>query len=283
MYGIRIFWEDGKILNEIRILSIGSENRILELNKIYCGDCLDVMKNIDDNSVDLTVTSPPYDKLRTYKGYVFNFEETANELFRITKHGGVVVWVVGDATVKGSETGTSFKQALYFKEIGFNLHDTMIWKKPNPVPQFPSIKRYTNDFEYMFVFTKGQPKTFNHLMTNCKTAGRKQNRNTHSAFSEQSADRPRDVITTTKETKRLTNTWEISVGGKNKEHPAIFPEKLAENHILSWSNEWDVVLDPMCGSGTTLKMAKLNNRNFIGCDTSQEYCDISQKRVDLCQ
>src|SRR5690554_2227041 len=191
------------------------------------------MRTFPEGVIDLTVTSPPYDNLRTYKGYEFNFEEIAKELYRVTKNGGVVVWVVADATVKGSETGTSFRQALYFKGSGFNLHDTMIWRKSNPVPQFPTIKRYTNDFEYMFVFSKGQPNTFNPLETRCKTAGRKVNRNTMSAFAEQSADRPRDVVTITKNKKRLSNTWEIGVGSSNKEHPAIFPEKLAENHIVS--------------------------------------------------
>jgi len=251
----------------------------MEINKIYNENCLETMAMMPDGFIDLTVTSPPYDNLRTYNGYSFDFEAVAKELFRVTKQGGVVVWVVGDATVKGSETGTSFRQALYFKEIGFNLHDTMIWHKPNPVPQFPSIKRYTNDFEYMFVFTKGQPKTFNPLMTNCKTAGRKLNRNTHSAFSEQSADRPRDVITTTKETKRLTNTWEIGVGSKNKKHPAIFPEQLANDHIISWSNEGDLVYDPFMGSGTTAKMALVNKRNWIGSEISEEYCKIIERRI----
>jgi len=251
----------------------------MKTNVCYLGDCLEVMKGIEDKSINLTVTSPPYDNLRTYNGYTFNFEEIAKELYRITKDGGVVVWVVGDATIKGSETGTSFKQALYFKEIGFNLHDTMIWRKTNPVPQFPTIPRYTNDFEYMFILSKGKIKTFNCLTTKTKTAGKSINRNTKSAFSEQSADRPRDVITITKETKRLSNTWEIGVGSKNKEHPAIFPEKLAEDHILSWSNEGDTVLDPMAGSGTTLKMAKKNNRNYIGIEISKEYCEVIKERV----
>jgi DNA modification methylase len=251
----------------------------VKLNHIYHGDCVDVMRTFPEGVIDLTVTSPPYDNLRTYNGYTFNFEEIAKELYRVTKDGGVVVWVVGDATIKGSETGTSFRQALYFKEIGFNLHDTMIWRKPNPVPQFPTIKRYTNDFEYMFVFSKGQPNTFNPLETRCKAAGRKVNRNTNSAFAEQSADRPRDVVTITKNKKRLSNTWEIGVSGRNKDHPAIFPEKLAEDHILSWSNPSDIVLDPMCGSGTTCKMAKLNGRNYIGIDIAEEYVELARRRV----
>ena len=251
----------------------------MKTNVCYQGDCLEVMKTFGDKSIDLTVTSPPYDNLRTYKGYTFNFQEIAKELYRITKDGGLVVWVVGDQTVKGSETGTSFKQALYFKEIGFNLHDTMIWRKTTPVPQFRT-KRYTNCFEYMFVFSKGQPKICNYLETNCKTAGNKKNRNNKGAFSQNSADRPREEITTTKEMKILDNVWEYPVGSKKDlGHPAIFPEKLAEDHIISWSNEGDIVFDPMAGSGTTLKMAKLNNRQFIGCEISEEYCEIIKERV----
>ena len=125
------------------------------------GDCLEVLKTIPDKTIDLTVTSPPYDNLRTYNGYSFNFDGIAQELYRVTKDGGVVVWVVGDATINGSETGTSFKQALYFKEIGFNLHDTMIYQKGSFAPTFPKTKRYQNCFEYMFILSKGNPKTFN--------------------------------------------------------------------------------------------------------------------------
>ena len=251
----------------------------LEMNKCYNENCLDTMARMPNNFIDLTVTSPPYDNLRAYNGYSFDFEAVAKELYRVTKEGGVVVWIVGDATIKGSETGTSFRQALYFKDIGFNIHDTMIWRKTNPVPQFPTIKRYTSDFEYMFILTKGQPKTFNAIETATKTAGRKINRNTRSAFSDQSADRPRDVITTTKATKRLTNTWDIGVGSRNKEHPAIFPEQLANDHIISWSNEGDLVYDPFMGSGTTGVACVNTGRNFIGIEKDEKYFDIAKERI----
>ena len=248
------------------------------------GDCLEKMKAIPDKSIDMVLTSPPYDNLRTYNGNLewgeHIWKPVIQELFRVVKDGGVVVWVVGDATIKGSETGTSFKQALYFKEVGFNLHDTMIWRKTNPVPQFVTIKRYTNDFEYMFIFSKNQPSTFNVLETKSKTAGKKINRNTHSAFASESADRPRDIVTTTKETKRLTNTWDIGVGSRNKDHPAIFPEKLAHDHIISWSNEGDIILDPFAGSGTVGKMAKQLNRNCILIENVSEYCKIAEKRIN---
>jgi DNA modification methylase len=244
------------------------------LNKVICGDCLEVMKDIPDKSIDLTVTSPPYDNLRDYNGYTFDFEGIAKELYRITKEGGVVVWVVGDATIKGSETGTSFKQALYFKEIGFNLHDTMIWRKPNPMPY---IKKdtYTPSFEYMFVLSKGKPKTFNLLREDCKYAGKILKTNTTNPESIRKPNQTKP----TKDTKIKSNVWDYVVAGTNYGHPAIFPEKLAEDHILTWSNEGDTILDPMAGSGTTLKMAKKNNRNYIGIEISPEYIDIINKRL----
>lgn len=242
------------------------------------------MKNIDDDSIDLTVTSPPYDKLREYNGYVFNFESIAKELFRVTKQGGVVVWIVGDATVKGSETGTSFKQALYFKEIGFNLHDTMIWEKQTFTATGSLKTRYASVFEYMFVLTKGKVKTFNPIKDRPTKGVRKKHGTVRQIDGSVKPQSSLGKIYSDKESQRF-NIWRINteVSNNNRFHPAQFPEQLANDHIISWSNESDIVFDPMCGSGTTLKMAKLNNRNFIGCDTSQEYCDISQKRVDLCQ
>ena len=241
-------------------------------NKIIQGDCLEVMKEIPDKSVDMVLTSPPYDNLRDYKGYSFNFEGIAKELYRIIKDGGVVVWVVGDATIKGSETGTSFRQALYFKEIGFNLHDTMIYAKQNPVPYHHN--RYNPQFEFMFVFSKGKPKIFNPIQENTK--GFKTGKYRYPDGSLKIANTP--II---KETKMLNNIWYYVVGGKGNNHPASFPEKLAEDHILSWSNEGDIILDPMAGSGTTLKMAKKNNRNYVGIETAPEYIEIINKRLSL--
>ena len=246
--------------------------------KLINGDCLEVMKTMPTNSVDLTVTSPPYDNLRDYNGYTFDFEGIAKELFRITKEGGVVVWVVGDATIKGSETGTSFKQALYFKEIGFNLHDTMIWNKGCFSAVGALVNRYAPVYEYMFILSKGYLKTFNPIKDR-KTihGGKKVNgtvRNkdgTMKSFSKE---------VTINEYGQRFNIWEQSPQRQRGGHPAPFPEKLAEDHILSWSNEGDTVLDPMCGSGTTLKMAKKNSRNFIGIDCSEEYCKIAQARIE---
>jgi site-specific DNA-methyltransferase (adenine-specific) len=240
------------------------------------------MKTLEEKSVDMVLTSPPYDNLRTYKGYTFNFEGIAKEIYRVLKDGGVCVWVVGDATIKGSETGTSFKQALYFKEIGFNLHDTMIYRKVNPVPL--THNRYEQEFEYMFVFSKGVPKTFNPIKEPCKYAGQKRNRKYTLTSREYSNEimRLRDEDEQTKSEKICGNIFEYQVGlkyGIANKHSAIFPEKLAEDHILSWSNEGDIILDPMAGSGTTLKMAKKNNRNYIGIEISPEYIEIINKRL----
>ena len=247
---------------------------MLEINKIHCGDCLELMPSIDDKTIDLTVTSPPYDNLRDYNGYIFDFEGIATELYRVTKDGGVVVWIVGDATIKGSETGTSFRQALYFKEIGFRLHDTMIWKKESFSNPFPN--RYHQVFEYMFIFTKGKNKTFNPIIDRT---------NKHQGEIVSSTVREADGSLNKRTPKKINeygkrfNVWEQTVHKQKGGHPAPFPERLANDHIISWSNEHDIVLDPMCGSGTTCKMAKLNNRNYIGIDISQEYVDIANKRL----
>lgn len=251
-------------------------------------DCLEGMKLLPDCNIDLTVTSPPYDNLRTYKGHSFDFEGVAKELFRITKQGGVVVWVVGDATIKGSETGTSFKQALYFMECGFNLHDTMIYKRHTPYP--PNV-RYWHSFEYMFVLSKGKPAKFFPLMQT-----KAQYKNTPSSDTYRTKDGEtkkldkngyeRLINANDKPDRIRDNIWDIDAGymrsTTDKEaynHPAIFPEILANDHIISWSNEGDIVLDPFMGSGTTAKMAKLNNRNYIGFEISEEYCNIAIKRI----
>lgn len=270
---------------------------MLELNKIHHGDCLELMKDIPDNIIDLTVTSPPYDNLRTYNGYSFDFEGIAKELYRVTKLGGVVVWVVGDATVNGSETLTSFKQALFFKEIGFNVHDTMIYQKTSP---YPANVRYQQDFEYMFVFSKGKPKTFNPLqemksekevqkiLKGRMNPGTQTYRNKDGTIKHLDESSRRRLIKASKKiTKNRSNIWKINAGymisTKDKiafEHPAIFPEQLAEDHILSWSNPGDIVFDPMAGAGTTCKMAMLNDRKYLGIEISEEYVDIANKRIE---
>ena len=255
---------------------------MLQINKIYNENNLETMSRMPDNFIDLTVTSPPYDNLRTYKGYSFDFESVAKELFRVTKKGGVVVWVVGDATVKGSETGTSFKQALYFKEIGFNLHDTMIFDKDSF--QIPNHNRYWSCFEYMFIFSKGKIKTHNMIADRKNSqAGKKVSSKTIRNLDGTTSKRNHVVIS---EYGKRKNIWQYSTGyGKGTTdkfaymHPAMFPEKLSEDHIISWSNPNDLIYDPFMGSGTTAKMALINGRSFIGSEISAEYCDIANKRI----
>jgi len=255
----------------------------LELNKIYNESNLDTMKRMPDNFIDLTVTSPPYDGLRTYNGYSFPFEEIAQELYRVTKQGGVVVWVVGDATINGSETLTSFKQALYFKETGFNVHDTMIYRKKNPMVQ--THNRYEQCFEYMFVFSKGKPKTFNPIKEKSLYAGTVKNRGLEvkSGLGENGVSRLRDEKTIVNEEKYRHNIFEYAVGIEKENetgtHPAIFPELLAAEMIISWSNEGDLVYDCFGGSGTTAKMAHKLKRNWILSEISNEYVQIAEKRI----
>ena len=251
----------------------------MKLNHIYHGDCVDVMRTFPEGVIDLTVTSPPYDNLRTYKGYDFNFEEIAKELYRVTKDGGVVVWVVGDATIKGSETGTSFRQALYFKEIGFNLHDTMIYEKAQAC--FGSNLCYLQSFEYMFVLSKGRPKSINFLRDRPNVrSGREKMAKQGLSINGEKSERIYNVM---KKMGKRKNIWTYGVGGGHTGHPAVFPEQLAQDHIISWSNPGDLVFDPFVGSGTTAKMALLNGRNFVGIDISDEYCEIARQRLEQAQ
>ena len=252
---------------------------MIELNKIYNMDCVEGMKQIENNSIDLTVTSPPYDELRKYNGFSWDFESVAKELYRITKSGGIVVWVVGDGHDKnGSETLTSFKQGLYFKDIGFNMHDTMIYQK-NSYP-FPPSNRYYQQFEYMFVLSKGKPIT--HNLLRCSAQGRKRK----STYRQANGTTTETKYETGHDTRIMDNVWLIDTGymrtTKDKlayKHPAMFPEEMCQRHILTWSNENDIVLDPFIGSGTTAKMAKLNNRKYIGFELSKEYCEIANERI----
>jgi site-specific DNA-methyltransferase (adenine-specific) len=251
----------------------------MELFKIYNEDCLKTMANMSDCFVDFIITSPPYDDIRNYNGYNFEFDKIAEELYRILKEGGVMIWVVGDATINGSESGTSFRQALKFKDIGFRLHDTMIYYKNNPMPQ--TGNRYHQHFEYMFCLSKGNPKTFNPITELTKYNGLANMKN-----RGKSGTLIYDKVERTKE-KKVGNVFFYSVGGgistKDKiayNHPAIFPEKLVIDQIKSWTNEEDLVYDPFMGSGTTAKIAHLLNRNWVGSEISKEYVDIAVERLN---
>ncbi len=247
------------------------------INEILCGRNEAVLATLPSACIDLTVTSPPYDDLRAYKGFTWDFDATAHELWRVTKPGGVVVWVVADATVDGSETGTSFRQALAFMALGFRMHDTMIYHRESDPPK-PATRRYKNGFEYMFVLSKGKVGTFNPLLKQNAKAGHGEIK----SFNTTSG-----IIAN--ESMRY-NVWKYETGGAHStldrwayEHGAPFPEKLAEDHILSWSNPGDLVLDPFVGSGTTPKMAIKHHRRFIGIDISAEYCDLARRRIGTVQ
>jgi DNA modification methylase len=238
----------------------------MRINTIYNENCLDTMSRIPDGAIDMTLTSPPYDDLRNYEGYSFDFEAVALELWRITKQTGVVVWVVGDSTNKGSESGTSFKQALYFKEIGFNLHDTMIYQKNSSTfPARADSNRYTQIFEYVFILSKGTPKANLICDKPNKWAG-------HKDFSGK-------LKNPVPEFSPRTNIWRYVTSFNGVDHPAPFPEQLAEDHIKTWSNAGELVYDPFIGSGTTAKMAILNDRQFIGSEISSVYCERIKERM----
>lgn len=252
-------------------------------DKIVTGDCVEILGLFDDKSIDLTVTSPPYDNLRNYDGYQLPIKSVVRQLYRVTKDGGVVVWVVSDATINGSETGSSFRHALTFMEEGFNLHDTMIFRKKNPIPQIYR-KRYNNEFEYMFVFSRGVVKTHNPIMVDCLHAGLELGTTTYKNYSKD--DQVRKKLANPVKNKKIKgNIWEYVVG-KNKEdqeakdHPAPFPCQLAYDHILSWSNEGDTILDPLCGSGTTCKVARELGRKFIGIEISERFSDLARRRIE---
>ena len=260
------------------------------MDTILHQDCKVALAELQAESIDLTVTSPPYDDVRSYNGFSFtheDFKTIATQLYRVTKPGGVVVWVVGDATVKGSETGTSFRQALGFMDVGFKLHDTMIYEKNTTA--FPAKRngnRYSQIFEYMFVFCKGNVKTA-HLICDKPNKwaghtnwGKNTNRMKDGELKETTDIKP------VPDFSPRNNIWKYNVGKgfnssdkESHEHPAIFPEQLAADHILSWTNEGDIVLDPFSGSGTTLKMAKKHKRHYIGIDISEEYCALARRIV----
>ena len=248
-------------------------------SRLITGDCLTVMRGWDEGAVDLTVTSPPYDNMRDYKGFAFEFEAIVRELYRVTKKGGVVVWVVGDR-INGGRSMTSFRQAIAFKDIGFDVHDVMIYQKRNT--PFMRSNAYTNAWEFMFVLSKGKPATFNPLKV--PTVRNGDEMLTHNKLSD--GVNKKKLGTLNKEKVR-TNIWAYAVGlhGTTSDkpafrHPAMFPEKLAEDHILSWSAPGDLVLDPMCGAATTGKMALKHGRRFIGIDISEEYIAIARERLE---
>ena len=251
---------------------------MLELDKIHCGDNCDLLGQLPRECIDLVVTSPPYDDLRTYGGHSWDFFGVAWQLKRVLKPGGVIVWVVADATKDGSETGTSMEQALHFKRLGLNLHDTMIWQKPNFAAVGSLQTRYAPVFEYMFVFSDGKPAAFNPIKDRVATSAGKAKsgtiRNTDGSMKRMSSEgwvQP--------EFGQRFNVWEMPTESQGQDHPAPFPFGLARDHIATWSNPGDLVLDPFSGSGTTAKAAKELGRRFLGLEINPEYCAIAERRI----
>lgn len=262
-----------------------SHQSFLSLNdiEIYNEDCLIYLKRQPSDSIKFTLTSPPYDNIRDYNGYSFPFEEIAQELYRCTSNGGVVAWNVADATVNGSETGTSMRQALYFMSLGFRLHDTMIYAKKNPMPAGVSSKRYHQAWEYIFILSKGVPTTFNPIMVKAKFGHLQANMKHRGSDGEMNYTK-----TKRNEFTKVKNIFEYSVGGghstKDKvafKHPAIMPEQLAADMISTWTDPGDTVFDPFTGSGTSAKMAYTLNRKFQGTELSLEYCEIIKQRMQV--
>lgn len=259
---------------------------MIEVNKIYNADNIDILKQINNESIDMILTSPPYDLIRTYGGSIsWNeciFRNIADELYRVLKCNGVLIWVVGDETKNGFETCSSLKQALYFNKIGLLLYDTMIYKKSNPVPS--NGRRYIQEFEYMFCFSKiGEPKTFNPIRVPCKYAG--QDNWGNNWYYDEDGNKIEKQNSKINETKLHGNIFEYRVGSTQKtskiNHPAMFPIELAKDMILTWSNQGDLILDPFVGSGTTCVVCKENNRRYIGIDIVKEYCDIANERLKI--
>ena len=256
---------------------------MVELSQIYTENCIETLGRMPDDFLDMTITSPPYDDLRDYNGYHFPIEQIADLLYRKTKPGGVVIWVVADRTVNGSESLTSFKHAFAFESAGFNVHDTMLYVKNNPIPS-DCGPRYRQAFEYMFCFSKGRPKTFNPITEPTKSAGQK-----IKAFRITEAGRgnvpDEDIGREIKAERKVSNIFAYNVGTSSSKdkiafgHPAIFPEKLVEDQIFTWTNEGDIVYDCFMGSGTTAKVAHLIKRRWLGSEISAEYVEIAKERI----
>lgn len=259
---------------------------MIELNRIYNEPCEETMKRLPDGCIDLVLTSPPYDKIRDYKGFAFDIEAIVPELYRIIKPGGVVVWVIGDQTVKGSETLSSFRQAIRFQDQGFLVHDTMIYEKSPSYPANDESNRYSQTFEYMFIFSKGVPKTANLIKDRKNKWGGSHSFGVQRERLKNGEMKERNKIAVQEYGYRF-NIWNYPTGKGFSatdliayKHPAIFPESLARDHIYTWSNKGDVVYDPFMGSGTTAKMALILERKYVGSEISAEYCEIARKRLN---
>ena len=255
---------------------VGGNDR-MDANQIYNENCIDTLSKIPDETLDMVITSPPYDNLRVYGGFNVDFESIIKELYRTMKQGGVVIWVVGDQTDNGSETGTSFRQALMFMDAGFNLHDTMLYVKKNPIPQPPYV-RYAQSFEYMFCFSKGKPKTFNPIQVPTLSKG-KEYQIKRNILDPNQAMKPKDTVYKVATSKPHSNMFEYSLHGNDTGHPAVFPNRLAYDQIISWSDPGDLIYDPFMGSGTVAVECMRTGRNYLGSEINPDYIPIIEKRI----
>jgi site-specific DNA-methyltransferase (adenine-specific) len=255
------------------------------VDQIIHNDCVSEMATLPDNCIPLTVTSPPYDKLRRYGGQRWSFEtfeKVARQLFRLTMPGGVVLWVVQDGTVDGSLTGTSARQWLYFQQIGFDLNSVLIlatrgWRS--------QTSRYANQFHFGFVLSKGRPRAFHPIRDRINsTAGQRLRCSRRSASGE--------AVTTYNGDRRLglhgyrANVWFYDVGGGKStkdryasRHEALMPEQMARDLIISWSRPGDLIFDPFCGAATTCKMALLSHRHYLGIEAHALYYRLALRRM----
>lgn len=260
---------------------------MLETNKVYNESCITGMQKLDEESIDLVVTSPPYDDLRTYNDsskWDFNvFKDVAAGLLRVLKPGGVIMWNVADATINGSESGSSFRQALYFMELGLKLHDTMLYEKTGiAFAAGEKSVRYSQAFEYCFILSKGKPKTVNIIMDKPNAwAGHKSWGNARARKKDGTLETTDDKTKEIKEFGARTNIWKIKNSGgfgqsnkKAYEHPATMPEQLAHDHIITWTNPGDIVMDPFMGSGTTARMSIVTERKYIGFEIDPTYYQL---------
>ena len=259
------------IESDSRGSGVGSD-ALFSLDSVICGDNCEVMRQWPDECIDLVVTSPPYDDLREYGKHEWDFYGVAWNLKRILKPGGVIVWVVMDATKEGSETGTSMRQALHFQEIGLNLHDTMVYQTSKP-PM--NDRRYQAAWEYMFVLSKGTPKTWNPLKVPTKHAGESVNGTYWNADGTMKGRHGKNPVA---EKSVRENVWRM-VDRPGVGHPAVFPLALARDHVETWSNPGELVMDCFAGSGTTLKAAKELGRQYVGIEVNPDYVKICEERT----
>lgn len=254
-----------------------------ELNEIYCIDCVEGMKKIPDNSVDIVVTSPPYDGIRDYNGFNFDLHETGRGLIRILKEGGIVAMVIQDQTKNFGKTLTSFKTIIdWCDNIGFKLFECVIYRKHGSEGAWWT-NRFRVDHEYMPIFLKGEkPQYFN--KENLKVPSIHGGKVMTGSGSRRTDGKTNARVTRPINTMKCRGTiWNYLMAGDKdpikRQHPAPFPDQIPLDFIECFCPPGGVVLDPFMGSGSTAVAAKKLNRKYIGFDTSEEYIKIAHARL----